>query len=627
MFFSFNQPDYWQIGLQKPATYIMEQMMFFHDYINFHIIYIGIAVVFLLFVIIIKFNKKQFPKKNIKHFTHSSSLEIIWTLVPAIILVIIAVPSFKLLYILEEINNPLCVLKVIGHQWYWSYEFDGFLSSTVKEQNQNTTKYIIANLIDENKTINSLIEDNLSEETTVEADLETINDTGVVFLNNEKELKVTTLEIFQEETIKVKNILNVLINEQLINKTQNLINNYNDTFYLANPIVNGYSFDSYMISDDAIEPNLGHLRLLSTDNVVHLPINTEIKVLITSADVLHSWAIPAFGIKVDACPGRLSQVPLTIKRHGTFYGQCSEICGVNHGFMPITVAASLETSPLHGGACITTKEKDVPIMLNHKKSSAFLVSCEAKVPSFSAVDVAALSKASEREKKISLLLEKFQTRQSLKQRAGFFASQNQLLIKLISETGWYNPFRFKNLNDSLVKNNTEIKEIKNLIRKLNFDIMYSKDYLYIYFNKEKNNSLWNEFYTYFDLHQDLILRQKLNLDAKKTYEYYLGYSVYDDYNELCNIALECERLYENFNCIDLSKEYWNLNNNQFNYVDQWMARYYDFLSKLELLQKKIKFINENTEIKIEKNHKESQISWWYFESLFKNQKKDKTPEI
>jgi cytochrome c oxidase subunit 2 len=163
-------------------------------------------------------------------FTHSSQLEIVWTIIPAIILLLIAVPSFALLYSLDEVIDPAVTLKVIGHQWYWSYEYSDY------------------------------------------ATLE-----GGESLN----------------------------------------------------------FDSYMVSTNDL--TLGTYRLLEVDNRVVLPITTHIRVLITAADVLHSWAVPSFGIKLDACPGRLSQTSLFIKREGVYYGQCSEICGINHGFMPIVV--------------------------------------------------------------------------------------------------------------------------------------------------------------------------------------------------------------------------------------------------------------------------------------------------
>lgn len=156
-------------------------------------------------------------------------IEIVWTITPSLILMLIAVPSFALLYSIDEVIDPVITLKVIGHQWYWSYEYSDF-----SDKNGNAIAY-----------------------------------------------------------------------------------------------------DSYMLQDDDLVP--GQLRLLEVDNRVVLPLKTHLRVLITSADVLHSWAIPSLGVKMDACPGRLNQVSLYINREGTFFGQCSEICGIQHGFMPIVV--------------------------------------------------------------------------------------------------------------------------------------------------------------------------------------------------------------------------------------------------------------------------------------------------
>ena len=201
-------------------------------------IFIGVAVCWLLYRIVTQFdeNINVFSQK----FNHNSILEIIWTLIPAVILIIIAVPSFGLLYSLDELIEPQLTLKIVGHQWYWSYEF---------------------------------------------ADYSILNGSSTL------------------------------------------------------------NFDSYMTNQEDL--TTGSFRLLETDNRVFLPIKTHVRLLITSADVLHSWCIPSFGVKMDACPGRLSQVSLFIKRPGVFYGQCSEICGINHGFMPIvvqTVSPNLFTS-------------------------------------------------------------------------------------------------------------------------------------------------------------------------------------------------------------------------------------------------------------------------------------------
>lgn len=224
-----DAPESWQMGPQDPATPVMEGMIYFHNYLFFYIVLIAIFVCWYLTKIIISFNSES--NEVSKKFTHSSLLEIVWTIFPAILLIIIAIPSFSLLYSLDEFVNPDLTLKVIGHQWYWSYEYS------------DVVQY---------------------------GDFETI------------------------------------------------------------------AFDSYMIPTGDLSE--GTLRLLEVDNRVVLPVGSHIRLLVSAADVLHSWAVPSFGVKIDACPGRLSQVSLFIKRPGVFYGQCSEICGVNHGFMPIVVA-------------------------------------------------------------------------------------------------------------------------------------------------------------------------------------------------------------------------------------------------------------------------------------------------
>lgn len=167
-------------------------------------------------------------------FTHHDTLETIWTLVPSVILLLIAIPSLLVLFALDEIGTPSITLKAVGHQWYWSYEV---VTTTVNEYGQ--------------------------EETSTS------------------------------------------------------------------------SFDSYMVPTAELE--FGGHRNLQVDNVLRLPINTHIRLIVTSMDVLHSWAMPAFGVKIDCVPGRLNQSGMYIDRYGIFYGQCSEICGANHGFMPIVI--------------------------------------------------------------------------------------------------------------------------------------------------------------------------------------------------------------------------------------------------------------------------------------------------
>ncbi len=218
----------WQMTIQDPATPAAEGMIFFHNYLLFFLILIGVFVFWMLYYIIVNYNENK--NKIALKFTHSSLLEIVWTIIPAVILVIIAIPSFTLLYSLDEVVDPSVTLKVIGHQWYWSYEL-------------NLHKGVTSPLL----------------------------------------------------------------------------------------------FDSYMIPTSDL--TLGAFRLLEVDNRVVLPIKTHIRLLVTAADVIHNWCVPSFGIKVDATPGRLSQASMFIKREGVYYGQCSEICGVNHGFMPIVVRA------------------------------------------------------------------------------------------------------------------------------------------------------------------------------------------------------------------------------------------------------------------------------------------------
>jgi cytochrome c oxidase subunit 2 len=229
----------WQFSLQDPASPSVEGMIFFHNYLCFFLIVIGFSTFWVLWVTLSTFNE-VFSKKSSQRFTHSSLLEIIWTILPAFALLLISIPSFALLYSLDEVIDPSVTLKVTGSQWFWSYEYSDACLNV----------------------------ENLSESSF---DLSSLN------------------------------------------------------------------FDSYMVPTNELV--LGSFRLLEVDNRVILPTKTHIRILVTATDVLHSWAIPSFGIKIDACPGRLSQAFVYIKRAGTYFGQCSEICGVNHGFMPVVIKA------------------------------------------------------------------------------------------------------------------------------------------------------------------------------------------------------------------------------------------------------------------------------------------------
>jgi cytochrome c oxidase subunit 2 len=223
----------YQLSFQDPATTSMEGIYLFNLHLLFLIISIVVLVGWLLFVVLKNF--VEISSSNVANFTHSNDIEIIWTSIPAFILLSLASPSFSLLYSLDEISFPELTLKILGHQWYWSYEISDFNSCS---------------------------------------------------------------------------------------KTNNL------------------KYSSYMLTDESLKKSsIGFFRNLETNKRVILPTNTHLRLLITAVDVLHSWTIPSFGVKVDACPGRLNQTSLFIKRFGVFFGQCSEICGVNHGFMPIAVLA------------------------------------------------------------------------------------------------------------------------------------------------------------------------------------------------------------------------------------------------------------------------------------------------
>lgn len=216
-----------QLGLRAPASPQMERIVNFHDDLLMWVItIIVIFVTGLLIWVAIKYNKKANPTPS--KTTHHVMLEVMWTVIPVIILIVIAVPSFKMLYYLDRVEEPEMTLKVTGYQWYWGYEY----------------------------------QDN-----------------------------------------------------------------------------DGLSFLSYMVPEDEIDETKGQKRLLSTDNAVVLPIDTNIQILVTAADVLHSFTVPAFGIKKDAVPGRMNETWVRIDKPGTYFGQCSEICGINHAYMPIEIKA------------------------------------------------------------------------------------------------------------------------------------------------------------------------------------------------------------------------------------------------------------------------------------------------
>jgi cytochrome c oxidase subunit 2 len=222
----FAAPEAGEIGFQEAATPVAERIFAFHDFLLYIITAIVIFVTGLLLFVMLRFNSKMNPTPSMT--THNVLLEIIWTVIPVVILIVIAVPSFKLLYYADRTDKPDMVLKVTGYQWYWGYEYP--------------------------------------------------DNGGINFLSN-------------------------------------------------------------MVPENEIDAGKGQISLLSTDNPVVLPVDTNIQILVTGSDVIHSWAVPSFGIKTDAVPGRTNETWARITKPGHYFGQCDQLCGKNHGFMPIEILA------------------------------------------------------------------------------------------------------------------------------------------------------------------------------------------------------------------------------------------------------------------------------------------------
>ena len=217
-----NEPKDWQLGFQKAASKGMEDIVWFHDYMLLPIITaITVFVLFLLLYTCVRYRASR--NKVASTTSHNTLIEVLWTLIPCLILIVMAVPSFKVLYSQDKIPKADVTIKAIGYQWYWGYEYPD----------------------------------------------------------------------------------------------ENII------------------FDSYMIEEKDLKEN--QPRLLSVDNEVYVPVDKVVKVMITANDVLHAWALPSFGVKRDAVPGRINETWFKAERTGTFYGQCSELCGIKQDFMPITV--------------------------------------------------------------------------------------------------------------------------------------------------------------------------------------------------------------------------------------------------------------------------------------------------
>jgi len=295
-----EQASNWQFGFQIPAAPAAEGILNFHHDL-FLILVIILGIVFWAIYICISMWNSQKAKQPIYYFSHASILEMIWTIIPAIILTLIAGPSFVLLYSVDEIISALISFKIIGHQWYWSYE---------------NISYDF--LFEELEIFNAII------------DSKTASEKSVGFqgsLNKKDEISSTLFDKFVLPEIVESKVASEKL--ESLNDFQNFVN--------KNIRTSNVSFDSYMVNESELHHR--SQRMLKVDNKLYVPIETNLRFLITSSDVLHSWAVPSLGLKLDACPGRLNQTSTYINRPGNFIGQCSEICGVNHGFMPISIGA------------------------------------------------------------------------------------------------------------------------------------------------------------------------------------------------------------------------------------------------------------------------------------------------
>ena len=547
MLLNFLNIHNYQFGFQLANSPIMEGIISFHHDLFFFLVFILFFVIYLLTKCIIDYNSNN---KNVQIITHASNLEIIWTLIPAVILIFIAMPSFSLLYSMDELVNPLLTIKIIGHQWYWSYEYPSLTFINYKALQNNESSW--GDFVNKNKEVLTPSSDlldlvknvdfswqSIKSDLTLEGDLKKpiFNDSKIInefnnnsgkslnlnkmLLNLEDSSKHTKLDFFKipqsitiEEALSLKNVKkepyvlplvksiklptydieeqasnylktndisidisktpmskSYIIKQRMLNylhmhdvplleesiktpiiketaqkedsnveevkieensnKKENIteevlkeevtpkkeishipfledaknslkpikevtlpvespvkvINNKLGNIQIEGELVKGYleynmynvpldiftyafvrphnsilhhtatvfyegsqftpkelslmkkstKYDSYMINK--YSDIYKDLRLLQVDNKLYLPTKANIRFIITSADVLHSWAVPSLGIKLDACPGRLNQTSTFINRSGIFYGQCSEICGVNHGFMPIAIGA------------------------------------------------------------------------------------------------------------------------------------------------------------------------------------------------------------------------------------------------------------------------------------------------
>jgi cytochrome c oxidase subunit 2 len=252
-----GQPSPWQIGFQTPVTQVAQDLNWFHNLVNIIIFFIVAFVLVLLLISVYRFNERANSTPSVT--THNTLLEVVWTVVPIIILVVIAIPSFKLLYSQYSYPKPDLTIKAIGNTWFWEHEYP-----------------------------------------------------------DQGGFKVTS---------------NILRDEDLLRAELG-----KDEFEKRYRGLEGLSLTHQQQIDAApFRQNTGQPRLLAVDNEVAVPVNKVVHVLVTANDVIHSWAIPSFGTKADAVPGRITATWFKATTPGIYYGQCSELCGKDHAFMPIAV--------------------------------------------------------------------------------------------------------------------------------------------------------------------------------------------------------------------------------------------------------------------------------------------------
>lgn len=358
-----------QIGFQEPVSPVMEGIIDFHHDLMFFLAFILGFVCWFLYNIgysfianftyeLITYQNSspllfQNPYRSTERVTyvrapsrknHHLWLEIIWTIIPALILVSIVLPSFALIYSMDEFFlHPRLTLKAIGNQWYWTYNYGCALEYKTDEKNYSFSRAFaiweslnrydpVFLLADESvqrrkQFVNNILKPEIAPLKSLKTNFR-FSDVPVSERYEFITRKLAATELLAVQQRRVASAQDVFSNKLLTNLSEMSLSP-TPRYHFA------LKFDSYMKSEDSLLP--GQMRLLEVDKRVLLPTLTGIRLLVSSYDVLHSWAVPSFGIKLDGCPGRLNQTFLYIKEEGLFYGQCSEICGVNHAFMPIAI--------------------------------------------------------------------------------------------------------------------------------------------------------------------------------------------------------------------------------------------------------------------------------------------------